>query len=96
MKTIAISRRARSVTALLKRAKRENVLLRSPDGNEFVLAEVRDFNREIELARENRALMKFLDSRGRQPQTISTEDARTMLGLGSTTRTTRHTSVDRT
>ena len=94
MKTIAISRRARSVRALLKRAQRENVVLRSPDGDEFVLAEVHDFNREIELARQNRALMKFLDSRGRQTQTVSAEDARTLLGLGST-RATRQQSLER-
>ena len=51
MKTITISRRARSVHALLKRARRENVILRSPEGEEFILAEVDDFNREIQLAR---------------------------------------------
>lgn len=94
MKTIAISPRARSVRALLKRARKENVVLRSPDGDEFLLAEVHDFSREVELARENHALMKFLNSRGRQSQTVSAEDARTMLGLGSTRSTRRH-SVER-
>ena len=51
MKTITISRRARGVHALLRRARRENIILRSPEGDEFILAEVDDFNREIELAR---------------------------------------------
>ena len=81
MKTITISRRARSVHALLKRARRENVILRSPEGEEFILAEVDDFNREIELARQNRALMKFLEARARQTETVSFEEAKTMLGL---------------
>ena len=87
MKTITISRRARSVHALLRRARRENVILRSPEGEEFILAEVDDFNREIELARKNRALMKFLDARARQPETVSSEEARNLLGLaGSSAR----------
>ncbi len=82
MKTIAISRRAKTVNALLKRARRENVILRSPDGNEFILAEIEDFNREIELTRQNKALMKFLEARARQAETISLEEAKTRLGIG--------------
>ncbi len=81
MKTITISRRARSVNALLKRARRENIILRSPEGEEFILAEVDDFNREIELTRQNRALMKFLEARARQAETVSLEEAKTLLGL---------------
>jgi hypothetical protein len=81
MKTITVSRRARSVHALLKRARRENVILRSPEGEEFILAEVDDFNREIELARQNRRLMKFLDARARQTKTVSLGEAKTLLGL---------------
>ena len=73
MKTITISRRARSVHTLLKRARRENVILRSPEGEEFILAEIDDFNREIELARQDRALMKFLEARARQTETVSFE-----------------------
>ncbi len=87
MKTITISRRSRSVHALLRRARRENVILRSPEGDEFILAEVDDFNREIELARQNRALMKFLDVRARQTETVSSEETRNILGLaGSSAR----------
>ena len=82
MKTITISRRARSVHTLLKRARRENVILRSPEGEEFILAGIDDFNREIELTRQNRALMKFLEARARQTETVSFEQARTLLGLG--------------
>jgi hypothetical protein len=81
MKTITISRRARSVHTLLKRARRENLILRSPEGEEFILAEIDDFNREIELTRQNRALMKFLEARARQTETVSFEEARTLLGL---------------
>lgn len=82
MKTIAISRRAKTVNALLKRARRENVILRSPDGNEFILAGIDDFNREIELTRQNKALMKLLAARARQAETISLRETKTRLGLG--------------
>ncbi len=81
MRTITVSRRARSVNALLKRARRENVILRSPEGQEFILAEIDDFNREVELTRQNKALMKFLDARARQTETVSLEEAMTLLGL---------------
>ncbi len=81
MTTITISRRARSVNALLKRARRQNVVLRSPEGEEFILAEIDDFNREIELTRQNRALMRFLDARARQTETLSLEETRTLLGV---------------
>ena len=81
MKTIKISRRSKSVQSLLKTALRENVVLRSPEGREFVLAEVNDFDREIELTRENRALMKFLEARARQKATVSLEQARNLLDL---------------
>jgi hypothetical protein len=50
-------------------------------GEEFILAEVDDLNREIELARQNRALMRFLDSRARQTETVSSEEVRNLLGL---------------
>jgi len=92
MKTITISRRARSVHALLRRARRENVILRSPEGEELILAEVDDFNREIELVRQNRALMKLLDSRARQTETVSSQEARTLLGLAGSTAHTRRRS----
>jgi hypothetical protein len=55
--------------------------LRSLEGEEFILAEIDDFNREIELTRQNRALMKFLEVRARQTETVSFEEARTLLGL---------------
>jgi hypothetical protein len=86
MRTITISRNSRAVSALLKRARRENVILRSPEGEEFILAEIDDFNREIELTRQNKALMKFLDARARQTETVSLDRAATLLGLNKRAR----------
>ena len=82
MRTIAVPSRSRALNALLKRARKENVILRALDGHEFVLAEIDDFNREIELTRQNKQLMKLLESRAKQKATISLEEAKRQLGLG--------------
>ena len=82
MKTIKVSRQARTLNALLKRARRENVILRSPEGDEFILAEIDDFNREVELTRQNKRLMKLLESRAKQKITLSLEETKERLGLG--------------
>ena len=43
---------------------------------EFILAEIDRFNREIELTRHNKALMKLLDSRGKQTKTLKAADVK--------------------
>ena len=57
------------------------MILRSPDGDEFILAEIDDFDREIELTRRNKKLMKFLDKRGKQTKTLKAAEVRQQLGL---------------
>lgn len=79
MKTICVSPRSRALNALLRRARRTNLVLRTPDGLEFVLAEIDDFNRELELMRGNHQLMAFLDARGRKTRTVSSEAVRARL-----------------
>ena len=81
MKTVTISPRAKTVTTLLQRAKRGGLILRSPDGDEFILAEIDDFDREIELTRRNKKLMKFLDKCGKQTKTLKASEVRQQLGL---------------
>jgi hypothetical protein len=81
MKTITVSRRARTLNALLKQALEENLILKTEDGHEFVLAEIEDFDREIDLTRQNDELMRLLDSRGQEKATISLAEARVHLGV---------------
>ena len=81
MRTIKVSRQSRTVNALLKRARHENVILRSAEGSEFLLAELDDFNREIELTRENMHLMKLLEQRAKQKATVSLGEAKKILGI---------------
>ena len=44
-------------------------------------AEIDDFNREIELTRKNKKLMKLLDERGKQTKTYTAAEVRAKLGL---------------
>jgi len=81
MKTIAVSTRAKTLNTLLKRAQRGGLILRSPEGREFILAEIDDFNREIELTRKNDKLMKLLDERGKQTKTIGLAEVKAQLGI---------------
>ena len=81
MKTVNIPTQATTVTTLLKKAQRGGLILRSPEGQEFILAEIEDFNREIELTRHNKSLMKLLDARGKQTKTVKAADVKKQLGL---------------
>ena len=86
MKTIPVSKRSRGINVLLKRARRENVILRSADGGEFLLAELDDFDREIEFTRGNKALMRLLDTRARQSRALSIGTVKAQLGISATRR----------
>ncbi|MFO1434772.1 MAG: hypothetical protein U1F76_32605 [Candidatus Competibacteraceae bacterium] len=82
MKTIMISQREKKFNALLKQALKENLILKTANGHEFILAEVDDFNREIECTRQNEQLMNLLDSRGQEKATLSLAEARARLAAG--------------
>lgn len=79
MKTVAVSARPKSLTALFEKARRGGLILRSPECGEFILAEFDDFDREIELTRKNKALMKLLDQRGRQVEAVGLSEVKAQL-----------------
>jgi hypothetical protein len=81
MKTVDIPTQAKTLTSLLKKAQKGGLILRSPNGQEFILAEIDDFNREVELTRHNKALMKLLDARGKQTRTLKVSEDKKQLGL---------------
>jgi hypothetical protein len=81
MKTITVSKKSRGLVALLKQAQKDNLLLTSPDGIDYILAEVDDFDREIMLTQQNNDLMAFLEQRALQPQTISLDEVKRQLGI---------------
>ncbi len=81
MKTIEVSRRSKALNELLRKARKENVIIRSADGDEFILAEVDDFDLEVKLVRNNKALMRFLENRAKEPATVTLGEARKALGV---------------
>ncbi|HEY2919488.1 MAG TPA: hypothetical protein VGK77_10900 [Candidatus Binatia bacterium] len=54
---------------------------RNPEGREFLLATIDDFNREIELTRQNKSLTKLLDERGKQNKTFKATNVKRQLGI---------------
>ena len=64
---------------LLRRALKENIIIRARDGHECVLAEIENFDRQIEVTRRNDKLMKLLEQRGREKAAISLREARRRL-----------------
>jgi hypothetical protein len=80
VKTIEIPKGAQALNKLLRQAREENLILRASTGEEFVLAELNAFDREIEVTRENKILMRFLDSRVRQRKRVSLAEIKSRLG----------------
>lgn len=51
------------------------------EGDEFILAEIDDFTRKIELTWHKRELMKFLDTRAKHKATVSLQEAKKLLSI---------------
>jgi hypothetical protein len=63
MRTIDLESEHPDLDAIIKLAREEPVLLVTPDGKEFCIAEADDFEREVEALRGSRAFQRFLDER---------------------------------
>ena len=81
MKTIELADASIELSELLRLASEGNLILRTEDGKEFVLAEIDDFNHEISLIREQKTLMEFLDQRSSPAKTFTLDQVRETLGL---------------
>ena len=66
---------------LLELADEEALLLKTPDGREFILSEVDDLSQEIEQIRNNPELLAFLAERSQEKETFSLEDVKRKFGL---------------
>ena len=60
MKVIEMERGKPSLDALIGFAKEELVVLRQPDGSVFALAQVDDFEVEVELLKNNPEFMEYM------------------------------------
>jgi hypothetical protein len=79
MKTIDVAGAA--AKQFIRLAERYNVILRTPDGREFILAEIDDFDREIELMRGNKSLMRLLKKRSAEQARHTSADLRKEFSL---------------
>lgn len=86
MKTVTISSRSKAIKGLLDLAKQEDLVLRTPDGDEFMLSVIDDFEHETAQQRRSKKLMAFLDKRfreARQEKGIPLKEVERQLGLNS-------------
>lgn len=81
MKTIELPTIAPDLAELLDQASAETVILKTPEGREYVLGELDDFDAELALIRKNEELMAFLDERSREQKTYTLQQVREQLGL---------------
>jgi hypothetical protein len=81
MKTIPLLDLLAPLADLLEQAQEEALILKTPDGKEFVLAALDDFAHEVELTQQNPALMALLDQRGQEKTTVKLSELKAQLGL---------------
>jgi len=94
MTTIAVTTRAKYLTALLQKARRRSVVLETTDGQQYVLTSIKnweafdvgnspDFGEEVKRTVQNKRLMKFLVERRKtaKGKSKSVEEVEKDLGL---------------
>jgi hypothetical protein len=79
MKAIDLSTTTPTLAEVLNLAGEDNVLLRTPEGRQFVLAEIDDFGDEVERTSRNPALVRLLGERSAEQATFSLEQVRKQL-----------------
>lgn len=80
MKAIDLSGTFPTLPEVLELAGHDNVILRTPEGREFVLAEIDDFAQEVALVRQHDALMRFLDERSADTTRHTLDHVKQQLG----------------
>jgi hypothetical protein len=70
MKAINVSNGSPTLFEVLELAGEDNVILRTPEGREFLLAEIDDFADEVARTVKNESLMKLLDERSKDTTRI--------------------------
>ena len=57
------------------------MIINAPQGKQFVLAELEDFELEVEQLKNSKEFMAFLDQRSKERGTTSIEELRQELGV---------------
>ena len=74
MKTINLEEEKLDLEAVLSLSRQEPVLLLTPDGKEFCIAEADDFEREVETLRGGPAFQQFLEERSKCTRRVALEE----------------------
>jgi hypothetical protein len=74
MRTINLEKEPLDLEAAIKLASQEPVLIVTPEGKEFCLAEADDFAREVEILRSSQEFQRFLDKRSASTKRIPLEE----------------------
>jgi Holliday junction resolvase-like predicted endonuclease len=89
MKVIDLSRKVPALPRLLKLAGKEDLILKTSDGHEFLLAQVEDRDEEIDAIARNKKLVEFLRRRSREKATLSLAEVRARLAAHRQTAASR-------
>jgi len=81
MKTIELAQSDLTIVELIELAEQDTLILRKPNGTEFVLSLVDDFATEVEQLSQNEEFMAFLARRSRSMKRLSLEETRKQLGI---------------
>lgn len=81
MKVIELTKSENSLQELLKIARRETVILRQANQQGYVLAPIDETDLEVEVLRNNKEFMAYLDQLSKQKATLSLEDVEKELDL---------------
>ena len=83
MKTVDLTKEKLDLEAVIKIASREPILLVTPDGKEFCIAEADDFEREVEALRGSLSFQRFLNERSASTRRIPLRRLRRRLSRKS-------------
>jgi hypothetical protein len=81
MKTVELLETSPDLASLLAQAGDEDLVVKLPDGREFLLVSVDDFDLEIARTRSNPRITALLAARAKSTTTLSLHEARQRLGL---------------
>jgi PHD/YefM family antitoxin component YafN of YafNO toxin-antitoxin module len=74
MKTVNLKDEKLDLETVLNLARKETVVLLTPDGKEFVIAEADDFDQEVASLRNSQAFQRFLAERSQSIGRIPLEE----------------------
>jgi hypothetical protein len=74
MKTVNLEKERLDLEGVINLARKEPVLLLTPDGKEFFISEADDFDREVEALRKSPTFQRFLEERSKSKRRIPLEE----------------------